>query len=263
MRKDLKKAILKAALELWPESQLKESEIEIGSAPAGFGDYASNIGFKLSAKIKKSPAEIANKVKEKIEAEKLLENKVEKIEVASGGFLNFFASEDYLLDLIGRINQQKEKFGNLELGKGKRVHLDFVSANPTGPLHFGNFRGGPLGDTLANVLEKSGFITFREYYVNDLGNQIKILGHSVLKDDKAQYRGEYIDGLRQKLGLKQREKEEISQLDPFEIGKKAAQEILENIIKPALEKSGILFDSYFSEKSLQEKGKIERRLTCC
>lgn len=260
MRENLKKAILKVVLELWPESQFRENEIEVGSAPAGFGDYASNIGFKLSAKIKKSPTEIANEIKEKIETEKLLKNRVEKIEVASGGFLNFFVSENYLLDLIGKINQQKEKFGNLNLGKGKKVHLDFVSANPTGPLHFGNFRGGPLGDALANVLEKSGFTAFREYYVNDLGNQIKVLGHSVLKDDKAQYRGEYIDELRQKLGLEQKKEEEISQLDPFEIGEKAAQEILENIIKPALEKSGISFDSYFSEKSLWKKGKIEAAL---
>ncbi len=258
MRKNLKKAILIAVQELWPKSKMKEHEIEINSAPTGFGNYASNIGFKLSAKIKQDPSKIAQKIKEKIEEKNLLRNEVEKIEVASSGFLNFFVSEKFLFDLIRKINYQKEKFGSLNLGKGKRVHLDFVSANPTGPLHFGNSRGGPLGDALANVLEKAGFIVFREYYVNDLGKQIEILGHSILKDKEAQYQGKYIEKLRQKLlKLNQKNKKNFSLSNPFELGEKAAQEILENIIKPALKKLGIVFDSFFSEKSLQKEGKIE------
>ena len=91
-----------------------------------------------------------------------------------------------------KINEEKNNFGNSEIGKGKKIHLDFVSANPTGPVHIGNARGGPLGDTLANVFEKAGYKPYREYYVNDAGNQVEILGHSILGDSEAQYSGEYV-----------------------------------------------------------------------
>ncbi len=131
--------------------------------------------------------------------------------------------------------------------------IEFISSNPTGPIHLGNGRGGPLGDTLANVLEKSGYKVQREFYVNDYGNQIEILGHSILKDNQAQYTGDYIDKLAQKVpaGIKNNSRE---------IGYWAASVILEEFIKPTCEKLGIMFDSWFSEKSLQDTGKVEEVL---
>ena len=150
-----------------------------------------------------------------------------------------------------KINEEKNKFGNSEIGKGRKIHLDFVSANPTGPVHVGNARGGPLGDTLANVFAKCGYEAYREYYVNDAGNQVEILGHSILGDSEAQYSGEYIEDLR---------KSKLRRGIPKKIGEEGVKIILEDIIRPSMEKFGIKFDNYFSEKELQESGKVEEAI---
>lgn len=215
-----------------------------------FGDYSSNIAMYLTKMARKNPLEIAKTIKNNLEKDK----NIEKNEAVKPGFINFYLSNKYLQNKVEEIIKQKDDFGNSDIGKGKKVHLDFVSANPTGPVHLGNARGGPFGDVLANVLEKVGYKPWREYYVNNYGNQIKILGHSVLKDGKAEYRGDYIDELHKK----------VKEKDPFKVGQWAAGEIIENIIKPSMEKLGIEFDQYFYEKSLHDnkdgKGsKVEKR----
>lgn len=210
-----------------------------------FGDYSSNVAMQVARKAKKSPLEIAEIIKSNIEKNK----NIEKIEVVEPGFINFYLSNEYFQSKVEDIIDLKDKFGELNLGKKEKVMVEFVSANPTGPVHLGNGRGGPFGDTLASVLKKAGYDVFREYYVNNYGNQIKILGHSVLKDEEAQYRGDYIDELYKK----------IKDDDVFEVGQKAAQEIVDNIIKPSMEKLGIKFDNYFYEKELHTSKKIGAR----
>ena len=96
-------------------------------------------------------------------------------------------------DLLEIVLKQKDKFGNLKIGGNKKINVEFVSANPTGPLTLGNGRGGFGGDVLSNVLEKAGYKVSREYYINDTGNQINKLGHSVIGDEEAVYKGKYID----------------------------------------------------------------------
>jgi len=167
--------------------------------------------------------------------------------VAKPGFLNFWLAEKAVKKVVVKINKEKNKFGNSEIGSGKKIHLDFVSANPTGPVTVGNARGGSMGDVLANIFQKVGFAPYREYYVNDAGNQIRILGHSIIGDEEAQYKGKYIDDLRARIQKK----------DPDEIGGEAVKIILEEIIKPSMEKFAIKFDNYFSEKELQESGKVD------
>jgi len=215
-----------------------EAEVEIEhSAEPAFGDYSTNIAMI----IKKNPQEIANAIT------RFSSPVLGKVEVKNG-FINFFISKEYLQKQVEEILKEKDKFGNLKIGKGKKVNVEFISANPTGPLTVGNSRGGVIGDVLSNVLAKAGWKVTREYYFNDAGGQIDVLGHSVLKDDLAEYKGEYIDKLAKKLDGG----------DPREIGKKAAQIIIEEI-KKTTKKMGIKFDIWTAEgRDLRDKGKVEK-----
>lgn len=253
MKEEIKKLIQKAAEELknrenWSDFVMPEIEVEYPKVEA-FGDYSSNIAMVLGKVLKKNPMEVAEGIVRLLNdhiVEKEGNNFFEKIEAVRSGYLNFYLSQEFLQNKIEEINSLKEKYGDSQSGKGERIHLDFVSANPTGPVTLGNGRGGTLGDALSNIFQKAGYSPWREYYVNDFGNQVKVLGHSVLKDGEAQYKGDYIDNLASR----------INSTDPFEVGQTAANIILEEIIKPSIEKMGIVFDEYFSEKSLHESGEV-------
>jgi len=233
IREEIKKLVEKALKDLYK----MEVEVEIEkSAEVSFGDYSTNIAMIL----RKNPGEITSAIKSDI---------LEKIEVKNS-FINFFVSKEYSRKQVGEILKEKESFGNLKVGKGQKVNVEFISANPTGPLTLGNGRGGFCGDVLANVLTKTGYKVEREYYINDVGEQIKKLGHSVIGDSEAVYKGPYIEELRKKnLG---------SNLD--EVGKKAAKIILEEMIKPSIKKMGIKFDNWFYESDLYKKGEVDKIL---
>jgi arginyl-tRNA synthetase len=217
------------------------------SHPKGesFGDWTTNIALVLAGMLKKSPMEIAERIKN----QELRIKYVEKIEVARPGYINFYLSPEYFQNKVEEINEKKNRYGNSQRGGGKKVLIEFVSANPTGPIHLGNARGGPLGDAIANVLEKTGHKVQREFYVNDFGNQVLMLGHSILKDELAQYRGDYVEELAKKKDKKMN--------DPMEIGNWGANAILEKFIKPTCEKLGVNFDNWFSEKSLHSSGEVD------
>ncbi len=215
-----------------------------------FGDYSSNIAMILAGKIGKKPMEIADAIKLQITNYKL--QNFEKIEVAAPGYINFYLSKKYLQNKISEINKEKERFGNSKIGKKIKINNEFISANPTGPLHLGNGRGGFYGDALSKVLRKADFEVTNEFYINDGGGQIEKLGHSVLKDEAAAYSGEYIDKLNQKYG----------QLPVAEAGQKAVADVLKNIIqKTVKEKMLIDFDSWISEqKDIASKGYPEKAI---
>jgi arginyl-tRNA synthetase len=223
-------------------------KIKVDYPPEGIGDYATNVALLLAKQVEKSPMEIAEKLHREL-------NSLGEVssEVAKPGFINFYVSENSLQLIVVKINEEKNNFGNSEIGKGKKIHLDFISANPTGPVHVGNARGGPFGDTLANVFKKMGYEPFREYYVNDAGNQVEILGHSIIGDNEAQYSGEYITEVKSKI-------ENIKSKDAKSIGEEGVKIILDEIIKPSMEKFGITFDNYFSEKELQKSGEVNKAL---
>jgi arginyl-tRNA synthetase len=210
---------------------------------ASFGDYSVSVAMEIAKKEGHNPAEIAEKIKEGID------NKYfEKIEVINPGFINFFISQDLVLNEIQEVLKKGDKFGDLNISKSK-IQVEFISANPTGPLTVGNGRGGPFGDVLANVLAKTGAKIEKAYYVNDYGQQILSLGHSVLKDADAKYAGEYID----ELALL------IKETDPYKVGVKASAIVLEGI-KKTVANLNIKFDEWFSETSLHDKGEVEKTI---
>jgi len=233
IREEIGNLIEKAVKNLYQ----KEVEVKV-ERPAGavFGDYTTNIAMVL----KKNPEEIAKSIKSPI---------LKKVEVKNG-FINFFLSEEYLQKQVGEILKEKEKFGELKIGKNKKVQVEFISANPTGPVTVGNARGGPFGDTLGNVLKKAGFRVEKAFYINDYGMQILVLGHSVLKDEKAEWGGRYIDDLHKRIKIK----------DPYKVGRAAAKIILEEMVKKTIEKMGIKYDEWFLENKLHQGGEIDKVL---
>jgi arginyl-tRNA synthetase len=142
-----------------------------------YGDYATNAAMMLAKPSKKNPRELAILISEKIKDSSDL---FTKIEVAGPGFINFFVKVDAWTGILEEVSEKKAQFGRSCFGAGKKVQIEFVSANPTGPLHVGHGRGAAVGDTLARILEVAGFYVQREYYINDTGNQMNMLGLSVL-----------------------------------------------------------------------------------
>ncbi|EKE20098.1 MAG: hypothetical protein ACD_8C00056G0023 [uncultured bacterium] len=247
MKENIQKLIENAVLEAkkaqnWADFEMFEILVEYPKSEQ-FGDYTSNIAMILAKKVGESSMEIAENLKAEIE--KLKSDDIEKIEVAQPGYLNFYLSKAYLQGVVEKISEEKEEFGNSEIGKNIKVNNEFISANPTGPLHLGNGRGGFFGDSLSRVLRKGGYDVTSEYYVNDAGGQVEKLGHSVLKDEESAYTGEYIDQLNVKYG-------ELK--DVREAGQLAAKEILENIIKKTTaQKMQIYFDQWTSEQKLSDE----------
>jgi len=256
MKQKIQEIVKKAILTSQKAGDLGELEIQeiVAEHPTveKFGDYTTNIAMVLGKVLKKNPMEIAEKIKEEIENFSAKGGPAfgwEKIEVAAPGYINFYLSQKYLSDIVAEINKQKEKFGSSSFGQEEKVQIEFISSNPTGPIHLGNGRGGPIGDALGNIFEKMGYKVEREFYVNDFGNQVEVLGHSILKDEEAQYSGDYVSDLANKLP------ETLK--DPMEIGVWGANIILDEFIKPTCKKLGIKFDNWFSEKSLHVSGQVE------
>ncbi len=225
------------------QKAINDNVLEFSVETSVHADYASNVALILAKKQNKNPMEVAEKIKSKINSDML-----ERVETASPGFINFFVSKKYLQGQLKVVLKEKSKFGNLKNGKNEKVNVEFISANPTGPLTLGNGRGGFGGDVLSNVLMKAGRRVSREYYINNVGNQITKLGHSVVGDQEAVYKGNYIDELRGKVKGKSIE----------EIGQKSAKIILEEMIKPSVKKMGIKFDTWFSEEDLYKNKEVDK-----
>lgn len=150
------------------------------------GDFACNIAMMLAKELRTAPRKIADAVASRIEADE----DISKVEVAGAGFINFYLTPNWLYKTLFKIEEQGADYGKTDLGKGKKVMVEFVSANPTGPMHMGNARGGALGDCLASVLEYAGYDVTREFYVNDAGNQIEKFGNSLNARYIQQLKGE-------------------------------------------------------------------------
>lgn len=147
-----------------------------------FGDISTNISFLLARRLKSSPLKIATDLAALITPDNKL---LEKVEIAGGGFLNFFLAKKKLQEIVVEIEEKGALFGSSKMGAGRKVLVEFVSANPTGPLHIGHGRGAVLGDTLANIFSFLGYQVSREYYVNDAGRQIKTLGERDIKGESS------------------------------------------------------------------------------
>ncbi len=139
------------------------------------GDFACNIAMILAKSLHMAPRAIAQTLCDRIQRNR----DIERVEVAGAGFINFYLSSAWLYETMRQIEAEQENYGKVDIGHGKKVMVEFVSANPTGPMHMGNARGGALGDCLASVLEYAGYDVSREFYINDAGNQIEKFGNSL------------------------------------------------------------------------------------
>ncbi len=234
-----------------------------------FGDYATNAALMLAKPSKKNPRELATLISEKIQDSSDL---FTKVEVAGPGFINFFVKADAWAGILEEVNKEKGHFGRSGFGAGKKVQIEFVSANPTGPLHVGHGRGAAVGDTLARILEAAGFDVQREYYVNDTGNQMNMLGLSVLSRYRELlgqtsvfpengYKGDYIKGTAEEIHriygeslLDMPEAEAVSVCRDY-----AGKNILEGIDND-LREFNVNFDMWFSESVLYKDDMVGKTL---
>ncbi len=234
-----------------PPFEFSKTQIEIEKPKFAFqGDYSTTLAFVLAKKLEKKPEEIGQFLKSEIEKEKVFE----KVEVVKPGFVNFFLSREYLQEKLKEILKEGEKFGRAKKRKGKKVQVEFISANPTSQLHIGNGRGAFFGDVLANVLEMAGFDVEREYFINDAktNTQIRLLGQTALGKGTA-YLNEY---LKEKIKKLQSKLKKIS--DEREAGYLLAQEIQKDNKKFIETKLKIKFDNWVSEEKLYKIGKVKK-----
>ena len=213
------------------------------------GDFSTNILFLFSKILKKSPYDIFNALKSKIEKLPY----IEKLEIGNG-YLNIFVSKKILFENFKTILLKNSKFLENNLGRRQKLIIEYVSANPTGPLHLGNARGAVIGDILAKLFKLSNFKVTKEYYVNDRGRQIEILVDSILyhlgqgEYNEEFYQGDYIKELAEIV------KNNLKTFDRKEIKKIALRYILDKLIKKPLQKFGTQFDNFYFETGLYKKG---------
>ena len=235
-----------------------------------FGDFAVNISA-LSRVLKMAPPLIANKISEKIDAENFEVN-------VAGGFINFKVKPNILNSVVSEILEKSDKYGESSIGNGEKVIIEYVSANPTGPLHIGHGRWAAMGSSLANLLNFAGYKTYQEFYINDAGNQINKLGKSLhirvlqelgFKVDfpsdeterKDYYTGDYLIStakkfVEQNYDIARKMNVDISDEMLSLLSGFARNEML-SIQKNLLENFNVHFDNYFSELSLHKSGKVD------
>lgn len=249
-------------------SYLSEVDFSLDNTKSGtHGDISCNAAMMLTKKLKKNPKQIAEEIISNLDYD---EDVVQKIEIAGPGFINFFFTPDYKAQIITQILTEKNKFGRSNKYKGLRANVEFVSANPTGPLTVGHGRNAVLGDTIANMLEAIGYSVEREYYFNNAGRQMRVLGDSVKlrylellgqKNDFPEdyYQGEYIIDIAVKLHDEYGDK--LKNESPEGKFKENAEEEIFNDIKNTLSRLSISFDTFYNENSLYEDGKIDELLS--
>jgi arginyl-tRNA synthetase len=245
-----------------------------------FGDYASNVALTLARQVRMAPREVAQRIAAHIApgnggpgAEL-----IERVEVAGAGFLNFYLRPDWLYAILREIHDQGEAYGRSDLGQGEPVQVEYVSANPTGPLSVPHGRGGAVGDVLASLLDWAGYRVSREFYVNDAGGQMERFGRSVearylqllgrdVPVPEDGYHGDYVrelaERIREREGDSLADVPEAERLDRFtQLGR---DEMMAEQ-KATLERFGIHFDVWYLESDLHRAHKVEeviRLLTEC
>ena len=227
------------------------------------GDFSTNMALVLAGIEKKNPREIAAQVVKRL---KNVQELIERVEIAGPGFVNVTIKESVWQQLLKEIDDQQESYGRSDIGGNRRVMVEFVSANPTGPLSIGHGRQAILGDGIARLLEATGHDVYREYYYNDAGRQMRVLGESVRarylellgRDHEFPedgYQGEYIYDIARKLvETEDQSLADCESVDPF---KQAAERTIFEDISTTLKRMGISFDNYYNEQSLYENGHVD------
>ena len=226
-----------------------------------FGDLSSNLPLVLAKSAHRSPKDIASIFISSFSEDEY----IEKV-VFLNGFLNFFLSKSFLYKKIKEINKKKNEYGRLSLGRGLKIQVEFVSANPTGPLHVGHGRHAAFGDSLSRILSEAGYNVQREYYVNDAGKQMDILGLSIKERTKELlhlpfslpedgYKGEYVKDIAREIIEKYGK--DVVKRDIGFFKNYGLKRILEGIKKDLLD-FGVKFDNWFSEKTLYENKILDK-----
>ncbi len=227
-----------------------------------FGDYSTNIALVLAKHLRKKPADIASEFIETIKDNPMFE----RVEIAGAGFVNFFLNPAFLFEELSNL---KRSYFKPSIKDAKKIQVEFVSANPTGPLHVGHGRGAAIGDSIARILSFCGHKVEREYYINDAGLQMQLLGESTLvryrqlfgMDDEIPeegYRGEYLVEIAKKLMVEYGDS--LLKMDHDEalrIATEAASEAILKTIMDTLEHFRVSFDLFFNEKRLYTSGEVE------
>ncbi len=223
-----------------------------------FGDFSTNIALLVAKECRRNPRELAQDIIKHIQFQP---DTIAKIEVAGAGFINFYLAPVFIMRSVERVLDDGDEFGKDSTGQGKKAVVEYVSANPTGPLTIGRGRGGVLGDCIANLLETQGYNVTREYYFNDAGRQMQILAESVQlrylercgrvsEFPATHYQGEYIREIAETIFAEHHATlQESSDLSFF---KKSAETIIFASIRKTLERLGIQHNSFFNEHTLYQ-----------
>ena len=235
-----------------------------------WGDLSSSVAMVIAKQEQRSPLEVANVIADQLQTSSSL---LEKVSVVPPGFLNFTLRSDCWFSVLAEIERMGDRYGHSDIGQGQRVLLEFVSANPTGPLHVGHGRGAALGEALARVLGAAGYAVDKEFYINDAGRQMKLLADSVYARylevhgregafPEDGYQGDYVRELA--WIVTQEKKASLLTLDPEdakrECGRLASQEILREM-KRDLARFGVEFETWYSEATLFSSGKLQAALS--
>lgn len=275
IRQQIRDTVERALLKSIRNGELPKTEIPYITVETpkemGHGDFSTNIAMQLTKLVKMPPRQTAELIIKNLDINGTY---IEKTVCAGPGFINFHLSSTWLYDALKLINKEGADFGRINIGKGQKVMVEYVSANPTGPLHMGNARGGALGDCIASVLQAAGYNVTREFYVNDAGNQIEKFGISLearyiqlLKGEDAVqfpedgYQGEdIIDHMKDYIAqkgdrlLEAEAEERRKALVDFALPRNLER------IKNGLKSYGIEYDIWFSEQSLYESGELDETL---
>ncbi|MDI3472372.1 MAG: arginyl-tRNA synthetase [Thermotogaceae bacterium] len=265
LRKRIESEIVETVNKLWGDevfqANLKSFKVEIPDER--FGEFSTNIAMILSKPLKTKPIEIAKKIVEKIKTGELFEN----VEIAGPGFINFKLKKNVYTELLKNILNTGERYGRKE-PNGMKVQIEFVSANPTGPLTVGHGRQAVIGDVLSKVFKEEGFEVTKEYYFNDAGRQMDLLAQSLwvrynqffgkkLDIPEDGYHGDYLVELAKEIAGKFKADYVGKWNDEIkEIFKEMAKDAMFKLIKSTLERLKVQFDIFFNEKSLLEDGTV-------
>lgn len=244
---------------------------------AKFGDYSTNVAMQLPKEAHMAPRKIAEAITEQLKADDNLKGIVSKVDIAGPGFINFTLDPAWHYDVIGEVESMGKDYGRTEGHKGLTYNLEFVSANPTGPMHIGNARGGAIGDVLAEIAAWTGYDVTREFYVNDAGNQIAKFGDSLDARFKQAmgldvpfpedgYQGKDImERVQEYIADQGRKDQVVGLLDEDDDTRKRklidfALNVNLNQMHTDMAKYGVHYDVWFSEQSMYDDGEIERAL---
>ena len=246
----------------------------VPSKDPAHGDFASNVAFKLTKFVRAKPNLIADELVLLLEKESGSEKAagVRRVETAGGGFINFYLTQTSLGQILVEIHKKGERYGSSDFGKGRKVLLEFVSANPTGPLTIAHGRQAAVGDVLARILKATGFAVSTEYYLNDAGRQMNLLGGSLWARYQQElgreaafpeegYQGSYLVDIAKKLvGEKRDSLLSVKTSEAVDFCRKYAGDQIMRGIREDLKTIRVHFDSYFNESSLYERGAVDAAL---